>query len=703
MGKRMNHDDILKVFDTDGILSRSFSGYEYREEQVQMALNVTDAINQGCVAAIEAGTGIGKSFAYLVPHLLNCLENPDKRVVIATSTINLQRQLFDKDVPSVFDCLGKKVTVSVLFGRSNYLCKRRAKERIAQQPLLAEDPHTDEGKLAWCLRNDFPGSRTDLPFNFSDPSLWADVCSDFETCAGFKCPFAQDCFYQKAKHQAVESRIIITNHHLLFTDASMRDEGFVEYDEDCLLPAFSSLVVDEAHNMERNATDLFSSVYSGHSVRRLIYKFNQRRFSGKSAFESLIPFSEKKDVVDVIPDILKLLGERTVTLDSYLQLFFNELKGRTSYLVKAEEKSLPRLKEFFPVAVQVQETLFRAAARLREFSESLQAKDTPVGRIEEFDVFQKNFEDFGNILKSFCAFTDDNWVHFLERETRRNEQIFNVCLAPLSVAEILNKTLFSRIESIVCCSATMDLNDDFAFWMRRVGLNLCQKPMIKAIYASAFDYQHNLLLLTPADSPRYSKDNMEAFLIYVKAMIRDAILSSGGGCLALFTNQSLMEDIHHELAPQLQVHGINTFLQSKKSDRAKLLVDFKADEDSCLFATNSFWEGVDAPGNTLRMVIIVKLPFTAPDEPVFQARSERIEKDGGSSFFELSVPDATMRLKQGFGRLIRSATDKGIVLILDSRIVTKNYGLAMIRSLPDSYHPDTLSEGVCNKIEEFLY
>ncbi|MDD4083463.1 MAG: ATP-dependent DNA helicase, partial [Sphaerochaetaceae bacterium] len=273
---------------------------------------------------------------------------------------------------------------------------------------------------------------------------------------------------------------------------------------------------------------------------------------------------------------------------------------------------------------------------------------------------------------------------------------------PLSIAEMMQSYVYSSLRTVICTSATLDLKDDFKYWGSRVGLPCPNKKILTMKIDSSFNYKDNLLLLTALDSPEYDDKSPENYVSYIKEMVYSSIISSNGGTLVLFTSYKMMKDVYNALSDKLQKNNINALIQGSM-DRFRILNIFKEDENSTLFATSSFWQGIDAPGNTLRLVIIVKLPFPSPGEPILGARLEEIDSRGESGFAKMLLPEAIMRLKQGFGRLIRKNTDKGIVLILDSRVVKKSYGGYMLSVLPECYQLITESKNICDKIENFLY
>lgn len=699
----MTKNDIYDVFDEGGALSKTFNAYEYREGQLLMADMVRQAYEDHALAAIEAGTGIGKSFAYLVPALFHAMEEPEDRTVIATATINLQKQLFEKDIPQLFKALGKECPVALVVGRGNYLCLRRLEEIVSGTSLLAQDPTSDIGRLLVWSRETQTGLRSDYGWKMPG-DLWQDVCSDADFCLGYKCPYGKECFLMKARKRASDARILISNHHLLFTDARMRLDDEMDYDEEAILPSFHRLVIDEAHNIEKNATDYFTGVYSGRDMLRQISYLNRRQRGGnRNLIEELAPYSVEPDLIDLILDQISLLVEKIGNFDTYL-LSWMQSKKLTSALIKPEHQRL--LGDFRVLAKETEEAAGRLAASCIRLLEHNKAPEELEGRLHELSVHAHRIDGSAEVLRQFIDF--QSWgddVHWFNIETyaKGQQRVVEVLISPLSIAPKLQEALYEKLTTVVCTSATLDLNDDFRYWAGRVGLPLPNgRPFLKGTFVSPFDYKHRLMLLTPQDAPVFTEAESEAFIDYASDTVGKAILSAGGGSLVLFTSYQMLSMVRDRVAPMVADQGF-TLLAQGDTDRFQLLKQFKEDKDSVLFATDSFWEGVDAPGETLRLVVIVKLPFRVPTDPVFRARQELLDSQGGSGFFHLALPEATMKLKQGFGRLMRSTMDTGVVLILDSRVVRKGYGMYMLNALPESYHPETLTASIPDKIESFLY
>ncbi|HKL58013.1 MAG TPA: ATP-dependent DNA helicase [Sphaerochaeta sp.] len=696
----MTKNDIYQIFDKGGSLEKRFSTYEYREGQLLMADMVREAYDTNAIAAIEAGTGIGKSFAYLVPALYHAMQETDERTVIATSTINLQKQLYEKDIPMLFKILNLSCKTALAVGRGNYLCLDRFIAVRNDASLLAQDPQSELYQLnEWAMTTD-TGLRSDYPGRLGE--IWGEVLCDGDLCNTHKCEYFKECFFFKAKQKIKEARIIVSNHHLLFTDARSRHESDIGFDEEAVLPAYNRLIIDEAHNIESNASSFFTSEYtSKEMLRQISWIQRSGRFASKSLLDHLGEFSPEPELFDRIRDDIHLLSGEVGTLDQYLLAVFQK-NNFQPVLIKVEQQH--RLAEFVAQATKVAQASGRLAAKIGYFIERQKAPEEYASKVNELMVRGTRIAQMSEVLSQFCNFPlwgDE--VHWFNAESYRNIRSVEVCITPLSIAPILVDALFKKLATVVCTSATLDLNDDFGFWGSRVGLPYDEeRPYRKSAFSSPFDYQNRLMLLTPSDAPQLTKDNEEAYVSYMCETVFSAVLSAGGGALVLFTSYAMLQKVSERLRPRFEQEGLDLLCQ-RDMDRYSLLNRFIADRDSTLFATSSFWEGVDAPGDTLRMVIIVKLPFSVPTDPVFKARCDDLDNNGSSGFYHLALKEATMKLKQGFGRLMRNTGDRGVVLILDSRVVTKNYGVFMMRSLPESFHPETESSTLCDKIENFLY
>ena len=469
-----------------------------------------------------------------------------------------------------------------------------------------------------------------------------------------------------------------------------------------MLPSYSRLVFDEAHNIEENATSYFTEEYDPKELKRQLSII--QRHSGKkpSLLEQLAEFSPDATLADKILDGILEAGKAADTLDQYLVHLFSKTLYQPCLITPALQG---RLTDFVSTAKPVWEYCAQLASLIGRFLEQNKAPEEYQPRIKELKVRGLRVQAMGKVLSDFCDFPSwGNEVHWFHIEQERGgDHRAQVRITPLVIAPLLVDAIFKKLDTVVCASATLSLGDNFHYWGGRVGLPYDDvRPFLTGVYPSPFDFPHRLLLLTPEDAPEMDRSHPERYVSYMADTIWNSVLSAGGGTLVLFTSYQMLKAVKEQVADRFAQNGMALLAQGE-SDRFSLLKRFIGEEDSTLFATSSFWEGVDAPGNTLRMVIIVKLPFQVPTDPVFKARCDAIDRQGGSGFLQLGLPETTMKLKQGFGRLLRNKEDRGVVLVLDSRVVTKSYGISMIRSLPESWHPDCRTDSISSHIEQFLY
>lgn len=690
---------IEDVFSPFGILKNKLGAYTYREDQENMAALVETAFEKGVPAVIEAGTGIGKSFAYLVPAFLLLKRDEDARVIVATSTIPLQKQLFDKDVPFLMDILSFSPSVAILYGRANYLCLRKYNEAEMQSSLLSEDRDSGEGRLKAWVNSTKTGSRSDVT-DSRIAYLMKEMMSDEDDCMGRTCPFFEECFFYKARRNAQNARLIITNHHIVLSDAQIRWENKEDFSSPTILPGYTHLVIDEAHHIESEATDSFSDKYSLASVRFNCDSLKRKmgRYGNVSLVEFLSPF-ERPDAKGegklLMKELDSLMGEAE-EYDALLKRVLTCFHDRRAMLFT---------QEFFQC--------YRDTIRV---GEEVALMMSNVGNramcIWESDVDEiKQYIDRANRYGEALCYLSDvlrSWIRFSDFENAIPYAIDGpdgspiLSIAPMEVGPILKNRLVSKLESIIYCSATLSVGKNFDYFCQRAGLER-NDEVLKGLYPSPFDFHHQLMYLIPQDGLEWKKSD-NSFVDYAYKIIRDSIMSSGGGALVLFTSFSMMNEVYEKVSKDIG-EEMELLLQNPSTSRHVLLNRFKKSEDSSLFATSSFWEGIDAPGNTLRLVIIVKLPFEVPSDPINMARSRFIDEHSDKgSFITLTVPNAVIKMKQGVGRLIRNENDKGIVMILDGRIIRKSYRHMMFSSLPEGYYPDdTMVENIPLKIENFLY
>lgn len=698
--KKLDKAYLLNTLEPDGPLSQIYDGYEYRESQVEMISLIVDAFNENKVAVAEAGTGVGKSLAYLLPSIMWSLTNKEK-VVISTATINLQQQIYEKDLPLAMKVLDKEVESVLVKGRGNYLCLRRLDETSGDISLF-ESENEELEKIEEWAKTTKEGCNSELTFKVSK-SLWSKICSEGDNCRGLKCAFRENCFVLKMKQKAAKANIIVANHHILFADLSYRAMGG-GYEQSAVLPIFKKVVLDEAHNIENNATSFFSTSLNRFSFNKVITKISQQSGNGyKGIISRLNSYNFKnEDELSLLSQAVKKASDLMEIVDQYgLALSATDAKSTTlrfkpNQLTLEQKKFLEVLKKF---STQLS-LLYASLANIRPQLPKENKKDPYLE--SDLSVILSRLAELCSLCSSFLALGEDREnVYWIKKEKSSSGSWFlTINSTPITISKKLLEALFEPIDSVVCCSATLSINNSFDYFLKRSGISLVDKNrLIANSFDSPFNYKKNVLLQVPIDGPLPSDPIFQKYVS--RYLVRSLEMTQGRG-LILFTSIDMMEKTYSEVAPQLSEFGITSYKQGDQ-DSAQLLKAFNEDISSVLFATSSFWQGVDSPGETLTIVIITKLPFSVPTDPLSQAREEHILANGGKPFFEIDIPEAVMKLKQGFGRLVRKKDDRGIVTILDSRLVKKSYGSVFINSLPETSRSLTQGKNLMEELERFLY
>jgi ATP-dependent DNA helicase DinG len=711
--KKLESSSITAALEAGGAISRRLPAWEPRQSQLDMMRLVIRAFNDDTIAAAEAGTGVGKSFAYLLPAIHYAIEN-EERIVISTATITLQQQLFDKDIPLVAGALGKKVKAVLMKGRGNYLCRRRLEDAI-REPSLAPQPSPggegspfDEGEndeiariVAW-TETTKTVSRSDLAFVPLE-AVWSRICSEADMCMGMRCPERERCFVLALRKEAADARILVVNHHLLFADLAARQEG-AGYDNTVVLPPYTRVVIDEAHTVEGAATSFFSKEFSRLGIYRQLGRLYRRRRVAKSGLlvrlASLVRMEDKLDEGVAVIDKIR---ETADDLDTAAQ----ELCGGDGVfrLIPARNETAGML---FPFFITLKKKIATLGEIIRDMLENVSPDDEDNSAVWEIKTIQRRLETIGGVCSSFIEYRERPMeVMWLERHQSKTQGfsgepwvVFTV--TPVDIAPSLKESLFEPNKTVICCSATLTVADSFSYWSGQCGLNLIndkERKVLTGRFPSPFPYASSVLLAVPSDAPLPEEGGYQSFVD--KAAARLAV-AAGGSALILFTSYQSLRSAYSVAAPELQKQGIRCLKQGD-DDRSRLLSDFLNDETSVLFATDSFWEGVDAPGNTLRLVILCRLPFRTPNDPVFEARREALEKQGRNPFMELSLPESVMKFKQGFGRLMRRSSDHGVVVVLDGRILRKRYGEFFLKSLPETRTSFGEFSSIVRDTEDFLH
>ena len=645
----------------DGLISAKLPGYEHRPQQLRMAELVGRAFADKKHLIVEAGTGLGKSFAYLVPAIEMVRDQSDKRVVISTHTIALQEQLIEKDIPFLKKVFPHDFKAVLVKGRSNYLCLRRLASASTRQDRMFGSE--SELKNLWRIEDwagrTSDGSTRSIRFALL-PRVWQRVCADRNSCHGRACQLFNKCFYQVSRRRTRSAQILIVNHALFFSDLVLREK------QANVLPDYDAVVLDEAHRVEEVAGDHLGVHISPGQIEYLL--------------NILYNPQTQKGVLSAL-DNAQSARQAAVTARSANEQFFAALiNWQQTY-----GRSNGRLTEPIVMDNSLSPALSQLAGSLRELS--LKSDQDQL----ELAGYATQAQELADQLDTLMEQKIDSAVYWLElsrtTHSRRSLPGCQLVCAPINVGADLQRLLWSKTDSVVLTSATLSAGaserdqqdcseDDFHFLRSRLGLENANRARL----GSPFDFSTQVTVhvesgLGHPNDPEFPSRCCQAIRKYIRL--------SHGRAFVLFTSWQMMASASRELAEFFEEQDITLLIQKQGTSRTHLLNTFREDTDSVLFGTMSFWQGVDVKGPALSNVIITKLPFAVPDEPLTQARMEQIRLQGGNPFFDYQLPEAILRFKQGFGRLIRSRDDRGIVAVLDSRLVTQRYGSRFLQALPN--------------------
>lgn len=686
---------VEEIFSPTGVLSKS-KNFEYRPQQQQVAVAVAQALESKGHLAVEAGTGVGKSLAYLVPAILYAVAN-GKKAVISTHTINLQEQLIDKDLPMLSQILPVKFSFTMLKGRQNYLCTRRLAKAMQQADSLFTSPEIQELQriYEWSKTTE-DGSLSDFEIE-PDPKVWAQVCSERGLCTPKQCghqsDFAKDnnnaCFFQRARSRILSSDVLVLNHTLFF----MHLGGVDEEVEGGVLFKNDFVIFDEAHTVEKVASRHIGLSVSSGQLRYALHRLWNPR-SQKGLLATLRTGAAVKLVAELLEQADKFFDEVEIVCEKLIE----EQKKRAA---GGENNSRAWTELRIRACNLVEDNVSLPIQRLREAISELVKTVDDKDTAQELTEANRRLATLREEVAVFLSQSEDDHVYWVERAGKAQRSLA-LNAAPVDVARFLRRRLFGSDTSVIMTSATLSTSQHEpaeaaptaleparsyrkpTAGPRHTGLNYfarhvgAEKARLLQV-GSPFDYGRQMKIFVAAKMPDPRDHGYQAALIH---WIEHFITMTHGKAFVLFTNSRLMQETGERMLPFFDKLGIECFIQNTGTPRSIMLEKFKEDVNSVLFGTESFWQGVDVPGEALSNVIITRLPFAVPDHPLIEARLEKIEAEGGNSFMEFSLPEAILKFRQGVGRLIRTRDDNGIVVILDNRILTKRYGQAFIDSLP---------------------
>ena len=640
-----------EIFGPDGLIAQAHPEYEYRPGQIQMARVVMRAFEERRHVIVEAGTGTGKTLAYLVPAVAAALGGRG-RVIVSTGTKNLQEQLMEKDIPFLQSVLPKKFTAAYMKGRNNYVCLQRLKRAEASPVLdgLEEVDYFEE--ITHWVRHSETGDRAELANLPESLSFWRHIDARSEICIGQKCPDFDPCFITRMRNRAQNADIIVVNHHLFFADLALRNSAYGS-----VLPDYSAVILDEAHLIEDVASEYFGAQVSNYQVEDLM------RDVGAVAIEN----------AEVDREVTKTSARLLRFADNFW-MGFREGRGEEGRYPIIPGTFATRSKDGEMQATALGDLYVAVNGAMARLETTLDAlKDKP----PEIENLVRRIRQLRFDLQFIVTGAEKKFVYWLER---RGRGLF-LRASPIDVSGLLEDKLFGEVGTVVLTSATLSSAGSFAFIRERLGLDQAEG----LIAESTFDYQSQALLYLPPQMPDpRSREWPEA----AAAEVVKVVTATEGRAFVLSTSFAGMQSLYDLVTPELDYP---CFLQGSAS-KGRLLERFRETPNAVLFATSSFWQGVDVRGEQLSCVIIDKLPFAVPTDPIVAARQRYIEEQGGSSFHEYSVPQAIISLKQGLGRLIRSTTDRGVLAVLDPRLRTKGYGRLFLQSLPQCRVTSKISE-----------
>ncbi len=700
----MTEDDVIGFLGPESPLRDIIEGFAVRDVQIEMGQAVLDSLEYDLTLVAEAGTGTGKSFAYLLPSIVFAGKKGTK-VVVSTRTKNLQEQLFYKDLPSLREALDFEFRSVLLKGRGNYLCLQRFHRLVSDYTSLRYDERVMLARLVvWAGETESGDVSEANSFYLRNYlSLWAKVRSEGPTCLGNRCPHRKKCFVQKARSAVVDAQVVVVNHSLLF--AEMADSSVLgEYDH---------VIIDEAHDLEEVAAEHFGDRITTWNFTIPLAELQQDSVVTRGHLPDLLQrFGANFEIPEEFQTTYTIVTSGVTTLRGLVENLFTEITNKLDLHYEWRNSHYSLNQRFFSgedVFESCKNSVKRVIDATARFCDDLGMllSFLPIEDDEELDRFSREIAgqmvklaEANEALKFMINPTDPDAVYWWESPNRQDSVDSVMCWAPLDVAERMFEVLHSQKRSCVLTSATMSVANDFEYIKHRLGLDLIDPDRVITLQlGSPYDFQSQLLVLFPDFIP---DPNDNRYIPILSDLIARTSSETHAGSLALFTSYRMLKQVYSNLEPTLAEEGILVLAQGISGGRSQLTQQFTDDRESVLLGTASFWQGVDVRGESLQLLYLTKLPFSVPTDPYFAAQSERIQRGGGDPFREYAVPLAVIKFRQGIGRLIRGEEDVGVLILCDRRVGTRFYGRAFTDSLPGDFERVATLQELISKIIRFI-
>ncbi len=693
----INISELLSLFDEKGKIATHFNSFELREPQVKMLKIIAEAFNDNNIAIIEAGTGVGKSIAYLIPTIYWATTNNEK-VIISTNTINLQEQLYNKDIPFLKKALDINFKAVVVKGRANYICLKKlySSKNDMNNELFEPFEKTWIKSLISAIPNLKEGTKDEL-ITITNMEGWYKIASESDTCLRTKCNFFSKCFFFIARKEVNQANILVVNHHILCSDIIIKNDAGDSYG---LLPPYNKVIIDEAHNLEHVAINYLGKYTSQSKLKKAISRIYYLKGSAEKGILSHIKREIKTnwsnsgyEIVDELTNLFNNeLTSSILSINPLIDSFFLFITDYTLKQLNNKQDTLRIIPDNLPgdfannlnnlggelvnIIINLNDKLVNIISKLYELP--FHIREELLDNINTLKAYTNRLLLSAISLDTFINFKDNDTVYWIEVKKNHNTTV-NLNVSPLNIADVLCDTFFSTKESIILTSATLTSNNSFHFLKQELGiLNIDNSDrLVEIALPSSFDYEKQMSICIPTDIPL---PNEKTFNNMVTSLLIKILELTKGKTFILFTSYGMLNYSHEVLSNHFK--NSITLLKQGDINRHSIINKFKTGSNSVVLGTDSFWEGVDVAGNSLECVILIKLPFSVPSDPIHQGKVERIEQNGGNPFYDYSIPKSVIKFRQGFGRLIRTTKDKGIVICLDKRIITKSYGKIFLNSLP---------------------